>query len=84
MSGTCVCPKECDILHYTSSMSNAPANQDNEDGYDLSKRFLERTRKQLNDSLDIMERLLPDRRANNKADFELLNIQYGNRNFFSE
>ena len=81
MSDTCVCPKECDILQYTASMSNAPANQDNEDPYDLSKIFLERTGKQLNDSLDIMERLLPDRRENNKADFELLHTHYGNKEF---
>ena len=76
MSDTCVCPKECDILQYTASMSNAPANQENEEPYDLSKRFLERTGKQLNDSLDIMECLLPGRRENNKADFYFLRRQY--------
>ena len=81
MSDTCGCPKECDILQYTASMSNAPANHDNEDRYDLSKRFLDRTGKQLNDSLDTMECLFPDRRENNKADFEFLYTHYGFTDF---
>ena len=50
-------------------MSYATANHNSEHRYDLSKTFLERTGKQLNDSLDLMERLLPDRRKNNFDDF---------------
>ena len=36
-------------------MSYAAANRNRENRYDLSERYLERTRKQLNESLDIME-----------------------------
>ena len=49
-------------------MSYAAANQDSENQYDLSESFLETTGKQLNDSLDNIERLLPDNRAKNRHD----------------
>ena len=56
MSDMCGCPKECEILHYKAAMSYAAANQDSQNKYELSETFLETTGKQLNDSIDIMER----------------------------
>ena len=67
-----MCPKECVILHYEASMSYAAANQNSENRYNLSERYRERTRKQLNDSLDIMENILSDRRRTNADDFQRL------------
>ena len=46
-------------------MSYASANQNNENRFDLSETFLNKTGKNLNESLDTKERILPDRRRAN-------------------
>ena len=69
-SDTCVCPKACDIVHYITSMSYASANQNHEERFDLSKAFLFKTGKNLNESLDTKERILPDRRRANIEEAE--------------
>ena len=46
-------------------MSYASANQNNENRLDLSETFLKKAGKNLNESLDTKERLLPDRRRAN-------------------
>ena len=46
-------------------MSYASANQNHENRFDLSETFLNKTGKNLNESLDTKERILPDRRRAN-------------------
>ena len=51
-------------------MSYASANQNNENRFDLSETFLKKTGKNLNESLDTKERVLPDRRRANIEEAE--------------
>ena len=46
-------------------MSYASANQNHENRFDLSETFLKKAGKNLNESLDTKERILPDRRRAN-------------------
>ena len=71
-------------MHYTATMSYAGANQNSVNRYDLSERYLERTGKQVNQSLDLMERLLPKLHKNNIADFSRLNDKFGQANFLTK
>ena len=70
MPVTCVCPKECDIVHYKASLSYAAANNNKENRFDFSKKYLNNVGKHLNESLDTQERLLPDRRQTNIKEIE--------------
>ncbi|KAI0220880.1 hypothetical protein LSAT2_027656, partial [Lamellibrachia satsuma] len=72
MPVTCVCPKECDIVHYKASMSYAAANNNKENRFDFSKKYLNNVGKHLNESLDTQERLLPDRRQTNIEEIQSL------------
>ena len=67
---TCECPKACDEVHYKTSMSYASANQNPENRFDLSETFLRKAGKNLNESLDTKERILPDRRRANIEEAE--------------
>ena len=69
-SATCVCPKACNIVHYKTSMSYASANQNHENRLDLSETFLKKAGKNLNESLDTKELILPDRRRANIEEME--------------
>ena len=51
-------------------MSYASANQNHENRFDLSEPFLNKTGKNLNESLDTKERILPDRRQANIEEAE--------------
>ena len=51
-------------------MSYASANQNHENRFDLSETFLKKTGKNLNESLDTKERILPDRRRANIEEAE--------------
>ena len=51
-------------------MSYASANQNHEERFDLSEAFLFKTGKNLNESLDTKERVLPDRRRANIEEAE--------------
>ena len=51
-------------------MSYASANQNNENRFDLSETFLMKAGKNLNESLDTKERILPDRRRANIEEAE--------------
>ena len=51
-------------------MSYASANQNHENRFDLSKTFLKKVGKNLNESLDTKERILPDRRRANIEEAE--------------
>ena len=51
-------------------MSYASANQNHENRFDLSETFLNKTGKNLNESLDTKERILPDRRRANIEEAE--------------
>ena len=67
---TCECPKSCDEVHYKTSMSYASANQNPENRFDLSETFLRKTGKNLNESLDTKERILPEKRRANIEEAE--------------
>ena len=69
-SAACYCPKTCDVVHFKSSMSYANQNENNENQFDVPREFLKRTGKNLNQSLDIRERLDPDRRRANIEEAE--------------
>ena len=51
-------------------MSYASANQNHENRFDLSETFLKKAGKNLNESLDTKERILPDRRRANIEEAE--------------
>ena len=51
-------------------MSYASANQNHENRFDLSETFLKKTGKNLNESLDMKEHILPDRRRANVEEAE--------------
>ena len=53
-------------------MSYASANQNHENGFDLSETFLKKTGENLNESLETKERILPDRRRANIEEAERL------------
>ena len=61
----CICPKECDIIYYKTFMTYASSKLNTENQFDLSARYLNRTGKHLNESLDIKEVILPERRRAN-------------------
>ena len=67
---TCVCPKECDIVHYKASNSYAAANENGENQFELSEKYLKNVGEQLKESFDIQERLLPDKRRANIKEIE--------------
>ncbi|KAK2165626.1 hypothetical protein NP493_1354g00003 [Ridgeia piscesae] len=67
LSVACVCPKECDVLHYQTSSSLNIKNQ-----FDLSVKYLNRTSKHLNDSLDTKELIFPERRRPNIQEAETI------------
>ena len=69
-SAACNCPKACDVVHFKSSMSYANQNENNKNQFDVPREFLNKTGKHLNQSLDIRERLDPDRRRANIEEAE--------------
>ena len=69
-STTCVCPKECDIVHYKVSNSYAAANENGENQFELSEKYLKNVAEQLKESIDTQERLLPDKRRANIKEIE--------------
>ena len=70
LSDMCECPKACDEVHYKTSMSYTSVNQNHENRFDLSETFLKKAGKNLNESLDTKERILPDRRRANIEEAE--------------
>ena len=67
---TCVCPKECDIVHYKTSISYAAANENGKKQFELSEKYLKNVREQMGESIDTQERLLPDKRRANIKEIE--------------
>ena len=70
LSVACVCPKECDVLHYQTFMSVASSSLNIKNQFDLSVKYLNRTSKHLNDSLDTKELIFPERRRANIQEAE--------------
>ena len=73
LSTRCACPKECDISLYRGSISYATSKENNKHLSDVSADFLFRTGKNLNESIDTKEWLLPDKHKANVDEFERLN-----------
>ena len=73
VSSRCACPKECDISVYRGSISYATSKENNKHLSDVSADFLFRTGKNLNESIDTKEWLLPDKHKANVNEFERLN-----------
>ena len=62
---TCVRPKECDILYYKTDISYAAANENGQNQFELSEKYIKNVRQQMSESTDTQERLLPDKRRIN-------------------
>ena len=66
----CVCPKECNIVHYKTFMSYASPSLNIGNQFDLPAKYLNRSGKHINQSLNIKEVILPERRRANIRDAE--------------